>query len=253
MKDITEELEKILDKFLRDCCDYEGGLKVDLDARYSDAWEAILSLIKTVEQEAVELALSKAQLPWPKDVFGEVPSTDWAKIDKFAEEKLGYRIDTISATLMRKGWAVHERLLRETVNDMVSTNLDSVTDLANPSKAELMKPKPQSVEKMTTQSNHSETAKSNTIKSIPLSPILALCLLEDVIQYAKYLQWDSVIGREKAQALADEIYEGRYGLTGGLWPQADEALQVLSQQIVTNSETKKSHQKNATKHNRKGI
>lgn len=55
----------------------------------------------------------KAQLPWPKDIFGEVPEGDWAKIHKFAEGHLGYPIDRISGDLMRSGWNIRQRYLDE--------------------------------------------------------------------------------------------------------------------------------------------
>lgn len=62
----------------------------------------------------LESTMKEVEIPWPVDIFGEVPQEDWHKIDEFAKT-LGYRIDTISATLMRRGWKNHQRELKESL------------------------------------------------------------------------------------------------------------------------------------------
>lgn len=87
--------------------------------------------VEPVATKSLTEVMASLQLPWPKDVFGEVPQGDWHAIDVFAKT-LGYRIDTISGTLMRRGWAVYERLLREAVNDLVEQGFVVSTDVTNP-------------------------------------------------------------------------------------------------------------------------
>jgi hypothetical protein len=77
--------------------------------------------------------MAEMELPWPEDVFGKVPEGDWHAIDVFAKT-LGYRVDTISGDLMRRGWKVYERLLRERVNDLVEQGFVITTDPSNPPK-----------------------------------------------------------------------------------------------------------------------
>lgn len=55
----------------------------------------------------------------------------------------------------------------------------------------------------------------------------AVALMADVLEIAKYLQWNSGVGREKAQEIINAIHDGKYGDSQGCWVQADEALRVL--------------------------
>lgn len=75
------------------------------------------------------------ELPWPVDVFGEVPAADWPKIDEFATKELGYRIDRISGTLMRRGWLLHKQRLEELGADEEALPNNNGSDLAGGSDA----------------------------------------------------------------------------------------------------------------------
>lgn len=78
----------------------------------------LLQLITQSKIEAIEtLMRDRVQLPWPKDIFGEVPETEWHEIDEFAKTR-GYRIDNISATLMRTGWNCYGREVKEYLEDL---------------------------------------------------------------------------------------------------------------------------------------
>jgi hypothetical protein len=52
-------------------------------------------------------------------------------------------------------------------------------------------------------------------------------LIEDVVQIAKYLAWQTEIGDKKAMDITFEIHNGKYGSKSGIWPQVAEALAKL--------------------------
>ncbi len=90
---------------------------------YKNMWTTVYEesreeALKTIESSLMG-AMSELELPWPKDVFGEVPKDDWSDIDDWLRENKGYAIDTVSATLMRRGWANHERLLKERLKEFL--------------------------------------------------------------------------------------------------------------------------------------
>lgn len=47
----------------------------------------------------------------------------------------------------------------------------------------------------------------------------------DVFEIAKYLAWDSDIGRSKAQEIMDSIHKGKYGSKSGIWVQYKDFLE----------------------------
>lgn len=56
----------------------------------------------------------------------------------------------------------------------------------------------------------------------------ALDLMWDVLEVAKYLQWNSEIGKKNAQKIIDSIHAGKYGSNSGMWVQADKAMAHLA-------------------------
>lgn len=87
----------------------------------------------------------RPELPWPKDIFGEVTSDEFGVIDKLLTEHLGFRIDRVSATLMRRGWAIYEQQLKEFLAEAhLSDSEVTEKNLGNPSSGKatpLPKPK----------------------------------------------------------------------------------------------------------------
>lgn len=118
---IDEELDETLKHLQEQAIAYFDAMDAEKVARkhepfVSDREEAKTALKHLIDQavdKKLEKLLDEPQLPWPRDVFGEVPKDDWDKIDKFATKELGYRMDTISATLMRRGWANYKREVKQ--------------------------------------------------------------------------------------------------------------------------------------------
>lgn len=79
--------------------------------------DEMLALITQKETEALQ-SVADSQLPWPKDVFGEVPAEDWPRINEWAKANLGYSIDRISGELMRRGWNCLKRELTERIQSL---------------------------------------------------------------------------------------------------------------------------------------
>jgi len=52
-------------------------------------------------------------------------------------------------------------------------------------------------------------------------------LIEDVVQIAKYLLWDSEIGKEKAWEIIKDIHNCKYGSKEGIWPQIEDAIKKI--------------------------
>ena len=46
----------------------------------------------------------------------------------------------------------------------------------------------------------------------------------DVFEIAKYLAWNSDIGRSKAQEIVDSVHAGKYGSKSGIWIQYEQML-----------------------------
>lgn len=84
---------------------------------------------KATHKQADDLRelIDNIELPWPEDVFGIVPEGEWHEIDEFAKTR-GYRVDTISASLMRRGWRVFKRQLLEELTDMVAPDQEATSE-----------------------------------------------------------------------------------------------------------------------------
>jgi len=63
-----------------------------------------------------------------------------------------------------------------------------------------------------------------------------ISLIEDIIQIAKYFQWDSEIGKEKAYLIMDEIHKGKYGAFEGIWPQTEKAIDKIKKNLTNEYE-----------------
>ena len=58
--------------------------------------------------------------PYPGDVFGEVKTEDWKKLQTFCLASLGYPLDRVSGHLMRRGYQTAVQKLTELINDYLS-------------------------------------------------------------------------------------------------------------------------------------
>lgn len=81
-----------------------------------EEWNALKQAINDyIKQREIELLqrLLDTQLPWPKDIFGEVPKDDWPKINEFNKREFGYSTDRIGGELMRRGWKCYKYVIKE--------------------------------------------------------------------------------------------------------------------------------------------
>lgn len=60
----------------------------------------------------------------------------------------------------------------------------------------------------------------------------AVAILKDVISVAKYFAWDSEKGGERAREIMDKIHNGESRDIGGIWPQAEAAIETLIEKPV---------------------
>ncbi len=51
-------------------------------------------------------------------------------------------------------------------------------------------------------------------------------LIKDVAQIAKYFAWHNDEGNKKAHAIMDEIHNGKFGSSEGIWVQVGEVLKI---------------------------
>lgn len=124
---IKEWVEKELSALLR---------RVEVEAIQGASEKPQLGEQRSVSKSLTEV-MASLELPWPEDVFSKVSDNDWSDIDDWLRENKGYAIDRVSGHLMRRGWKVYERLLRERVNDLVEDGFVVTTDVANPPSREL--------------------------------------------------------------------------------------------------------------------
>jgi hypothetical protein len=53
----SKSLDSILTKFMNACCDYEGGVKVDLDKEFENTTAAIVEAVEELINQKVKLSV----------------------------------------------------------------------------------------------------------------------------------------------------------------------------------------------------
>lgn len=56
---------------------------------------------------------------------------------------------------------------------------------------------------------------------------LAIKRIRQAVEYAKYKQWDSIPGEERAQSIMDDFHNGAYSSKAGMWVQVNESIELI--------------------------